>query len=231
MDKGLTVPGGPDMAMITKIVAIAFVVLAITLFCTYLMNVRLYTVSETALAEIRTRTFRHIHDLSMLHQQAERRGSLVARVSTDVDQISQFLQWGGVILLVSTGQLVITTIVMATYSWQLTLLVWVAFLPLALVDPGLPEAAVGALPAGPREDRAHAGRGRRERRRRQRHPVVRRAEAHHQPGSTTPSRRTGWRSTAPSGSPSSASAPVRSLRLWPPPAPSSSAFTSDSAAT
>ena len=136
MDKGLTVPGGPDMAMIYKIVAIAFVVLAITVFCTYLMNVRLYTVSETALAEIRTRTFRHIHDLSMLHQQAERRGSLVARVSTDVDQISQFLQWGGVILLVSTGQLIITTIVMLTYSWQLTLLVWVAFLPLALVIRG-----------------------------------------------------------------------------------------------
>jgi len=43
---------------------------------------------------VRTRTS-HIHDLSMLHQQSERRGSLVARVSTDVDQISQFLQWGG----------------------------------------------------------------------------------------------------------------------------------------
>lgn len=133
IDKGLTVPGGPDMGVLTKIVVITCAVLAVTLYCTYLMNVRLYTVSETALAEVRTRTFRHIHDLSTLHQQAERRGSLVARVSTDVDQISQFLQWGGVILLVSVGQLLITTIVMATYSWQLTILVWVAFLPLAVV--------------------------------------------------------------------------------------------------
>ena len=39
----------------------------------------------------------------MLHQQAERRGSLVSRVTSDVDQISQFLQWGGVMLLVSIG--------------------------------------------------------------------------------------------------------------------------------
>jgi ATP-binding cassette, subfamily B, bacterial len=133
IDKGLSADGGPNMRVLIEIVAITVLVLSITLYCTYLMNVRLYTVSETALANIRTRTFRHIHDLSMLHQQSERRGSLVARVSTDVDQISQFLQWGGVILLVSVGQLGLTTIVMAIYSWQLTLLVWVAFLPLVVV--------------------------------------------------------------------------------------------------
>ena len=133
IDKGLSAAGGPNLRVLIEIVAITVLVLSITLYCTYLMNVRLYTVSETALASVRTRTFRHIHDLSMLHQQAERRGSLVARVSTDVDQISQFLQWGGVILLVSVGQLGLTTIVMAIYSWQLTLLVWVAFLPLVVV--------------------------------------------------------------------------------------------------
>ena len=133
IDKGLSATGGPNMRVLIEIVAIMILVLSITLYCTYLMNVRLYTVSETALASVRTRTFRHIHDLSMLHQQAERRGSLVSRVSTDVDQISQFLQWGGVILLVSVGQLGLTTIVMAIYSWQLTLLVWVAFLPLVVV--------------------------------------------------------------------------------------------------
>jgi len=133
MDRGLSGAAGPNVAVLVEIVTITMVVLVVTLWCTYLMNIRLYTVSETALASMRTRTFRHIHDLSMLHQQAERRGSLVARVSTDVDQISQFLQWGGVILLVSLGQLVITTVVMAVYSWQLTLLVWASFLPLAVV--------------------------------------------------------------------------------------------------
>ena len=112
--------------------------------CAFLMNVRLFTVSETALAGVRVRTFRHIHDLSTLHQQAERRGSLVSRVTSDVDQISQFLQWGGIILLISFGQLTVTTIVMATYSWQLTLVVYVAFLPMVFVSPDVP------APAGPR---------------------------------------------------------------------------------
>ena len=74
-----------------------------TACCAYLMIVRLFRVSETALADPADAAFRHVHDLSMLHQQSERRGSLVSRVTSDVDQITQFLQWGGVILLVSVG--------------------------------------------------------------------------------------------------------------------------------
>ncbi len=133
IDRGLRAPGGPDLGVIATIVTITAAVLLVTMISAYLMNVRLYTVSETALAGIRTRTFRHVHDLSMLHQQSERRGSLVSRVTTDVDQISQFLQWGGVILLVSFGQLTITTIVMAVYSWQLTLVVYAAFAPVVFI--------------------------------------------------------------------------------------------------
>jgi ABC-type multidrug transport system fused ATPase/permease subunit len=133
IDHGLRAPGGPDIGRIAVIVAATVGILGATMLSAYWMNVRLFTVSETALAGVRTRTFRHIHDLSMLHQQAERRGSLVSRVTSDVDQISQFLQWGGVILLVSIGQLSVTTVVMATYSWQLTLVVYLAFVPLTLL--------------------------------------------------------------------------------------------------
>lgn len=134
IDHGLRAPGGADVGAVGVIVAITLGVLLVTMSCTFLMNVRLFTVSETALADVRVRTFRHIHDLSTLHQQAERRGSLVSRVTTDVDQISQFLQFGGIILLISFGQLTVTTIVMATYSWQLTLVVYVAFLPMIFVS-------------------------------------------------------------------------------------------------
>jgi ABC-type multidrug transport system fused ATPase/permease subunit len=133
IDHGLRGPHGADLGVVTGIVTVTAAVLLVTMTCAYLMNVRLYTVSETALAGIRTRTFRHIHDLSMLHQQSERRGSLVSRVTGDVDQISQFLQWGGVILLVSLGQLTITTVVMAVYSWQLTLVVYAAFAPVVFI--------------------------------------------------------------------------------------------------
>lgn len=132
IDRGIRVPGGPYLDVISVIVVMTVAVMAVTVSCGYLMNVRLYRVTETALAGLRTRTFRHIHDLSMLHQQSERRGALTSRVTSDIDQISQFLQFGGVILLVSMGQLVVATLIMAVYSWQLTLVVYAAFAPLVV---------------------------------------------------------------------------------------------------
>jgi ATP-binding cassette subfamily B protein len=133
IDRGLLAEAGPNVGVVFTVVTAGAVVLLISMIAGYLMNVRLFTTSETALASLRTRTFRHIHDLSMLHQQGERRGSLTARVTTDVDQISQFLQFGGIILVVSSGQILMATIVMALYSWELALVVWLSFLPIVWV--------------------------------------------------------------------------------------------------
>jgi putative ABC transport system ATP-binding protein len=58
---------------------------------------------------------------------------LVSRVTSDVDTISTFMQWGGLLMVVSFGQLLVATALMAYYSWQLTLLVWLCFLPLFIL--------------------------------------------------------------------------------------------------
>ncbi|BCJ45475.1 multidrug ABC transporter ATP-binding protein [Actinoplanes ianthinogenes] len=129
IDHGIRAAGGPDLRVIWQIVAFTVCALAISTLCGYLMTRRLFTVSETALGGLRSRTFRHIHDLSMLHQQSERRGSMVSRVTSDVDQISQFLQTGGVQLLLASGQLLVSAVVMFVYSWQLAVVVLLAFGP------------------------------------------------------------------------------------------------------
>jgi putative ABC transport system ATP-binding protein len=130
IDKGLTGPGGPDLDLVTTLVLICAGVVLLTGVAVYRMNVRLFRTTETALANLRVRAFRHVHDLSVLHQQGERRGSLVSRVTSDVDQLSVFMQWGGVLGVISVGQLVVATGVMAWYSWPLTLLVLACFVPL-----------------------------------------------------------------------------------------------------
>jgi ATP-binding cassette subfamily B protein len=144
IDRGIRAPGGPDIEVIAVIAGLTCAVLVVTTVCGYLMMRRLFTVSETALAGVRIRAFRHVHNLSMLHQQTEKRGSLVSRVTGDVDQITQFLQWGGVILLVNLGQLVVTAIVMAVYSWQLTLVVFAAFIPAVLIIRAFQPRLAGA---------------------------------------------------------------------------------------
>ena len=55
------------------------------------MTYRLFTSAERGLATLRIKAFRHVHDLPLLTQNTERRGALVSRVTSDVDQVSQFL--------------------------------------------------------------------------------------------------------------------------------------------
>ena len=135
LDRGLLGGDGPDLGTIAWIVTGCVVAVLITAVAAYLLNYRLFRTTETALAALRIRAFRRVHDLSMLHQQAQRRGSLVSRVTSDVDQMSVFMQWGGILLVVSSGQLLLATVLMAVYSWQLTLLVYACFIPLAIILP------------------------------------------------------------------------------------------------
>ena len=132
IDKGVNAPDGPDLRFVGAVVTIAAVAVLVTSLASYKMTYRLFTSAERGLATLRTKAFRHVHDLPLLTQNTERRGALVSRVTSDVDQVSQFLVFGGIISIVSVGQVIVATIVMAIYSWQLTIVVWVCFLPLFL---------------------------------------------------------------------------------------------------
>jgi putative ABC transport system ATP-binding protein len=134
IDRGLSGPA-PDLPFIRNAVALCALAVLLTALCGYLMNVRLYRSAESGLATLRGKGFRHVHDLSVLSQNSERRGALVSRVTGDVDQISAFMQWGGLVVVVALGQLLVATALMAVYSWQLTLLVWACFVPLVLALP------------------------------------------------------------------------------------------------
>ncbi|MDX6372398.1 MAG: ATP-binding cassette, subfamily bacterial [Nocardioidaceae bacterium] len=132
LDHGLAGSGGPDVSFTVLMGVVAAAAIAVTSVASYFMTSRLFTTSERGLATLRIKAFRHVHDLPLLTQNTERRGALVSRVTSDVDQVSQFLVFGGLFFIISAGQVLIATIVMLVYSWQLALVVWVAFAPLFL---------------------------------------------------------------------------------------------------
>ena len=132
VDAGLGDGSEIDRETVTRWLMIALVLIAATAGCAYWMRVRLYVASERGLTQLRVEAFRHVHDLSMLTQNKERRGVLVARVTSDVDQVSMFLQFTGIFMIISVGQMVVATAVMAWYSWQLTIVVLLCFLPLII---------------------------------------------------------------------------------------------------
>lgn len=133
LDIGIISRPSPDLGFIAGAVGLAALVLAVTATANVLMNRRLFRASETALATLRERAFRHIHDLSLLTQGTEQRGALVSRVTSDVDTVSQFMSFGGIMLVVMSMQLVIATGVMVVYSWPLALAVWLTYIPVLLI--------------------------------------------------------------------------------------------------
>ncbi len=132
LDRGLNAPGGPRLDYVAWLGVAAAVAIVVSGVASYAMTNRLFTVSERGLATLRTKAFRHVHDLPLLTQNTERRGALVSRVTSDVDQVSQFLVFGGLIFVVSIGQILVATVLMVFYSWELAAVVWLSFAPLFL---------------------------------------------------------------------------------------------------
>ena len=132
LDKGVNGPRASTSSFVAQMAVLAALAIVATGVSSYFMTARLFTASERGLATLRIKAFRHVHDLPLLTQNTEHRGALVSRVTSDVDQVSQFLVFGGVFGIISVGQVLLATVVMLFYSWQLTILVWVCFLPLFL---------------------------------------------------------------------------------------------------
>ena len=133
LDAGVASDAPVDTGAVQRALLLALGAVVVTAVCASVMNVRLVRSTETGLSVLRTSAFRSVHDLSALHQAASRRGALVSRVTSDVDQLSVFMSWGGVLLVVASGQVLLASVVMLVYSWQLTLVVWVVFVPFALL--------------------------------------------------------------------------------------------------
>lgn len=133
IDDGVLLPGGPQAGTVVGYALFGAATLGVTVTAGYAMNYRLFRATEHALSALRIRAFRHIHDLSLAHHESEHPGALVSRVTADVDTISRFMQHGGILLIVSLGQLMLATVVMAFYSLPLTALVLVIVTPLVFV--------------------------------------------------------------------------------------------------
>src|SRR5690625_768648 len=134
-DHGLLAPGGVNVTLVWQTALIAAGVLLLTSSAAATANIRLFIATEAGLAQLRNRAFAHIHHLSVLTQNTECRGALGSRVTTAVDTISASVQWGGMPLSMSSLQPLGATLAMAIYSWKLTLIVWLVFVPMLLLAP------------------------------------------------------------------------------------------------
>ena len=116
LDERLLGIGGPDVAGAWRIGLIAVVVAIIASIASWQAMFRLVRIAAHGLHELRLRVFAHLHAIPTLTVAQERRGALVARVTGDIDTISQFIEWGGIGILVGASQLGVVAILMFAYD-------------------------------------------------------------------------------------------------------------------
>jgi putative ABC transport system ATP-binding protein len=129
LDRGVIGDAGYRPVFVPVLCAIAAVLTIIVLNISRITYFRLVKAAEQALCNLRVRVFEHIHRLSMAEHTTTRRGVFVSRVTSDIETLARFVQWGAISWLVNGTLIIGTFIVMFVYSWQLTLLTMVAYLP------------------------------------------------------------------------------------------------------
>ncbi|MEM9466566.1 MAG: ABC transporter ATP-binding protein [Actinomycetota bacterium] len=130
LDNGVLGDGGYRAGYVWAASLLALAVVLIVAGASRVALIRLVDMAETVLMNLRVRVFEHIHRLSLADHTESRRGVLVARVTSDVEALARFTQWGLISWIIDTAIIAGTLLVMAWYSWELTLLVLAIHLPL-----------------------------------------------------------------------------------------------------
>ena len=150
IDRGLSA-GAVSAATVAGLAAVAVAVIAVTTLARRAAVVRLAGRSEAALYGLRMRAFAHVHALGVADHAEERRGVLVARVTSDVETLSRFFAWDAVAWLLDGLTMTAVAVVMIVYDWRLAVVVFTVSAPLWAVLRVLQRHLIVA------HDRARAG--------------------------------------------------------------------------
>ena len=123
LDHGVIGPEGYRPGVVLALSLAAMGLVLVVAAASRFALIRLVRMAESALLELRVRAFEHIHRLSLATHSESRRGVLVARVTSDIEAMALFMQWGAMSWTINPVLIVATLAVMLFYSWQLTLLV------------------------------------------------------------------------------------------------------------
>ena len=130
LDNGLLGKGGFRPRFVFPACATAAAVVVALYFIGRATFSRMIRAAEDTLYGLRVRVFAHIHSLSVAEHNETRRGVLVSRVTSDVETLARFVDWGAVSWVVNGTTIFGVLVVMFVYSWQLALIAVAVFVPL-----------------------------------------------------------------------------------------------------
>ncbi|GAA2342069.1 ABC transporter ATP-binding protein/permease [Streptomyces kunmingensis] len=132
IDDGIS-PG--SMSTVWWIAAICLALAAVNWFVYTYQTLTSARASESVQYALRLRSYRHLHRLGLDHYEKESAGSLLTRMTVDIDSLSKFLQQGMVQGLVSLLTMAGIAVAMFVLDWRLALAALAPFPVIALITP------------------------------------------------------------------------------------------------
>ena len=129
IDRGLQPGQQPRPAFVAISCLVTACIITFVFVLSRLTFLRLVEMTEGTLFDLRIKAFEHVHRLSIAEHNRSRLGTTVARVTSDVEQLAKFFEWGGMSWIINGTLLIGIVIVMSAVSWQLTIVALLAFLP------------------------------------------------------------------------------------------------------
>lgn len=118
---------------ILQLCIVAAIIIVVAAVCQRMARYRIGTAAEEGLYGLRVRLFEHIHRLSLADHNEERRGSLVGRVTSDIETLTMFFAWGGLAWLLDLSLMFVVACVMLAYDWVLAVVAFAVVAPLIIV--------------------------------------------------------------------------------------------------
>jgi len=119
-----------DLSKVVTFASLSALLLIASIFLERATYFRLGCMAENVLRGLRVRVFSHLHKLSLAEHTASKKGVLTARVTSDVETLTRFAQWGAIAWVVDSFQIVAVLALMTYYSWELTLVTLAVHIPL-----------------------------------------------------------------------------------------------------
>ncbi len=128
IDRGLLGDSGYQPHLVLGLSAAVLAVVILVAILKPLAEIAMIKGAQNALYELRSQAFTHIHELSLAEHSREQKGALLARVTSDVETVSRFVEWGAISWTTNIVVIIGAFIVMSVYSWQLALIALVTIL-------------------------------------------------------------------------------------------------------
>lgn len=133
IDRGGLASGNVEMDKVTRFALIGVAVFLASTIMGLIVRIRMIRRAEKGLKKLRIDAFKKVHSLTLADHNETATGVLISRITSDIDALMRFVQWGLYAWIVEPVVVISVLGVIAWYSWPMALITVVVLGPIGWI--------------------------------------------------------------------------------------------------